>query len=233
MVAVSMEGHDEEGWMVVEGVIVGDSEEEVFMNVFVLRTPDLLTVFIDNGVLVGVVGDDGGTGRGGEEMGEELSFQGNREWEVREFGSGQSGRGNDSDRGFSDGWQEVLDGDVGKWDMLNDFFKLKVDIGVLVFGGWGVLKLRAYNVSLLGSNVGEDMENVGQGGNDREWGWGAIGIEAHGKIITTWAGVVPGVVGTIEVVLDDLVGSDDVDLIGIVNLRPIGNREGRGDNEGG
>jgi hypothetical protein len=45
--------------------------------------------------------------------------------------------------------------------MLNDFFELKVDIGILVFGGQRVLKLRAYNVSLFGGNVGEDVEEVG------------------------------------------------------------------------
>jgi hypothetical protein len=51
-------------------------------------------------------------------------------------------------------------------------------------------------------------------------------------VITTWAGVVPGVVGTIEVVLDDLVGSGDVDLVGVVDLRPVSNRKGGGDDEG-
>jgi hypothetical protein len=44
--------------------------------------------------------------------------------------------------------------------MLNDFFKLKVDVGVLMFRGWGVLKLGAYYVSLLGGNIGKDMEEV-------------------------------------------------------------------------
>ena len=40
-------------------------------------------------------------------------------------------------------------------------------------------------------------------------------------------GVVPGVVGAVEEVLDDLVGGDDVDLIDVVDGRP------RGDGEGG
>ena len=52
-------------------------------------------------------------------------------------------------------------------------------------------------------------------------------------MITTRAGVIPGVVGTIEVVLDDLAGGGDVDLVGVVDLRPIGNRKGRGDDKGG
>jgi hypothetical protein len=37
-------------------------------------------------------------------------------------------------------------------------------------------------------------------------------------MITTQAGVVPGVVKTIEVALYDLVGGSDIDLIDIVNL---------------
>ena len=40
-------------------------------------------------------------------------------------------------------------------------------------------------------------------------------------------GIVPGVVGTIEEVLDDLLGGDDIDLVDIVNGGP------RGDGEGG
>jgi hypothetical protein len=93
--------------------------------------------------------------------------------------------------------------------------------------------LRAYNVSLLGSDVGEDMEEVGWGGNNRGQGQGAIGIGACGGAITTWAGVVPDVVRTIEVVLDDLVSGNNIDLVSVVDLGPIGNRKGGGDNKGG
>jgi hypothetical protein len=39
-----------------------------------------------------------------------------------------------------------------------------------------------------------------------------------GGVITTRAGIVPGIVRTIKVVLDDLVGGDDIDLIGVVDL---------------
>jgi hypothetical protein len=38
------------------------------------------------------------------------------------------------------------------------------------------------------------------------------------EMITIWAEVVLGVVRTVEVVLNDLVGGDDIDLIGVVNL---------------
>jgi hypothetical protein len=108
-----------------------------------------------------------------------------------------------------------------------------VDVGILVFRGWGILKLGAYNVSLFGSNIGKDVEEVGWGGNDGGRGQGAIGIKACGGAITIWAGVIPSVVRTIEVVLDDLVGSGNVDLISVVDLGPIGNREGGGDDKGG
>ena len=39
-------------------------------------------------------------------------------------------------------------------------------------------------------------------------------------------GVVPGVVGAIEEVLDNLVGGDDVDLVDVVDGGPRGDREG-------
>jgi hypothetical protein len=37
-------------------------------------------------------------------------------------------------------------------------------------------------------------------------------------MVTTGARVVPGIVETIEVVLDDLVGGSNVDLVDVVNL---------------
>ena len=39
-------------------------------------------------------------------------------------------------------------------------------------------------------------------------------------------GVVPGVMGAIEEILDNLVGGDDVDLVDIINGGPRGDREG-------
>jgi hypothetical protein len=107
-----------------------------------------------------------------------------------------------------------------------------VDVLVLVFGGQRVLKLRAYDVSLFSSDVGKDVEEVGRGSDDGGRGAGAVCVAACGEAVTSWTGVVPGVVGTIQVVLDDLVGSGDVDLIGVVDLRPVGNGKGGGDNKG-
>ena len=53
------------------------------------------------------------------------------------------GQGDDSNRGFNDGGQEVLNWDVREGDTVDDFFELKVDVCVLSFVGRGVLELRA------------------------------------------------------------------------------------------
>jgi hypothetical protein len=143
MVTVGMEGHDEEGGVVVEGVVLGDGEEEVFLDILILWTPDLLTAFVDNSVLVRVVGNGGSTGWGSEEMREELGFWGDGEQEVGKDGSRQSRGRDDGDGSFSDGWWEVFYGDVSEGDSLDDFLELEVDVGILLFGGWGVLKLQA------------------------------------------------------------------------------------------
>jgi hypothetical protein len=103
MIAVGTKGHNKEGRVVVKSIVLGNGEQEILLDIFVLWIPDLLTAFIDDGVLVRVVGDGGGIRQGSEEMGEELSFQGDRKWEVGEDRSGWGGRDNDSNRGFSDG----------------------------------------------------------------------------------------------------------------------------------
>jgi hypothetical protein len=232
MVAVGMEGHDKEGRIVVKGIVAGDGEEEVALDVLILGAPDFFATFIDDGVLVWVVSDGGGTGQGGKEVGEELSFWGDGKRKVREDGSGRGRGGDDSDGGFNDRRWEILDRDVCERDPLDDFFKLVVDVCVLVFDGRGVLKLRAYNVSLLGGDGGEDVEEVGWGDGNGGQGTGAIGVRVHGGTITTWAWIIPDIVGTVEVVLDDLVGGGDINLVGVVDLGPIGNRKGGGDDEG-
>jgi hypothetical protein len=164
--------------MVVKGIIVGDGEEEVLVNVFILWAPDFLTAFVDDGVLMWVVGNGSGARQGSEEVGEELGFQGDGEQEVGEDRSRWGRGGDDSDWGFNNGQQEVFDGDIGKRDSFDDFFELKIDVRVLVFGGQGVLELRAYNVSLLGGDIGKDVEKVRWGDNNGGWGQGAMGIEA-------------------------------------------------------
>jgi hypothetical protein len=52
-----------------------------------------------------------------------------------------------------------------------------------MFGGQGVLKLGAYDVSLSGGDIGENVEEVGQGGDDGGQGSGAV--EAYSGAFTT------------------------------------------------
>jgi hypothetical protein len=130
-------------------------------------------------------------------VGEELGFRGDGERKVRKDGSGQGGGGDDCDGGFNDRRREILKRDVSEGDSFDNFFELEMDVGVLVFGGRGILKLRAFNVSLLGGNVGEDVEEVWWGGDNGGWGAGTVVVVACGEAITSWAGIVPGVVGTV------------------------------------
>ena len=46
-------------------------------------------------------------------------------------------------------------------------------------------------------------------------------------------GIVPGVVGTVEKVLDDLVGGGDIELIDVIKLGPRGGGKGGGGDDGG
>jgi hypothetical protein len=88
IVAVGMEGRDKVGGVVIKGVVLGDGEEEVMLDIFFLWTPDFLTMFIDDGVLMRMVVDGGGTRQGSEEVGEEVSFR--VEWK-QEDGEDRSG----------------------------------------------------------------------------------------------------------------------------------------------
>ena len=58
----------------------------------------------------------------------------------------------------------------------------------------------------------------------REW-VRKIGVDHNRRGV--WGGVVPGIVGAIEEVLDNLLGGNDVDLVYVVDGGP------RGDGEGG
>jgi hypothetical protein len=124
VIAVGTKRCDEESGVVVEGIVTGDGEQEVFLNILILRTPDLLTSFVDDGVLMWVVSNGGGARWGSEEVGEELGFWGDGERKVGEDRSGQGGGGDDGNGGFNDGRREVFDGDVGEGDSLDNFFEL-------------------------------------------------------------------------------------------------------------
>ena len=71
-----------------------------------------------------------------------------------------------------------------------------------------------------------DSDDGRDGGNAVTFLSGARAIEG--------AWVIPSVVGTVEKVLDDLVGGGDVQLIDVVNLGPRdGGKGGGGDGSGG
>ena len=111
-----------------------------------MGAPDLFSVFVNDGVLVGVDVVGEGAGRGSPEMWEELvlGVEGNDgKGEFLEDRSRRGGRGDDSNRGFDNGGREVFNGDVRERDAVNGFLELKVDVRVLGFVGGRVLKLRA------------------------------------------------------------------------------------------
>jgi hypothetical protein len=82
--------------------------------------------------------------------------------------------------------------------------------------------LRAFYVSLLGSDVSKDVEEVGQGdggvGEDGggDEGQGAVLVVMRAVTIQAW--IVLGIVRTVEKVLDDLGGGGEVLLINVINL---------------
>ena len=111
-----------------------------------MGTPDLLTAFVDDGVLVrvDVVGE--GARGGGPEVWEELvlGVEGDdRKGEFLEDGSGWGGRRDDGNGGFNNGGREILNGDVREGDAVDNFLELKMDVSVLGFVGRGVLELWA------------------------------------------------------------------------------------------
>ena len=89
----------------------------------------------------------------------------------------------------------------------------------------------------MGGNVGEDVEEVWRGvdtiDSDERRGRRNAVTFASGAGAIKRAGVVPGVVRTVEKVLDDLVGGGDVELVSVVKLGPRGGGEGGGGDDGG
>ena len=81
------------------------------------------------------------------------------------------------------------------------------------------------------------MKEVGRGVNaidGDEGGGGRNAVPfASGAGAIKGTGVIPGVVRTVEEVLDDLVGSGDVELISVIKLRPRGGGKGGGGDNGG
>ena len=81
------------------------------------------------------------------------------------------------------------------------------------------------------------MEEIGRGvdaidSDERRGGGNAVTFTGGAGAIEG-AGVVPGVMRTVEKVLDDLVGGGDVELVNVVKLGPGGGGEGRGGDDSG
>ena len=89
----------------------------------------------------------------------------------------------------------------------------------------------------MGGDIGEDVEEIGWGvdaiDSDEGRGRGNAVTFASGAGAIEGAWVIPGVVGTVKEVLDDLVGSSNVELINIIKLGPRGGRKGGGGDNGG
>ena len=147
VVDAGTEGGNEVARVVVKLGKTGDGAEDVTINELVLGAPDLLSMFVNDSVLMGV-GVVGKVARWGGER---------REVEVNEgFGDegryggskdrrGRSRRGDGLDGGEDNRQQEVLNWDFSEGYLLNDFLELEMDVGVLGFDcgiDRGVLKLR-------------------------------------------------------------------------------------------
>jgi hypothetical protein len=222
VVGVDAKGSAEVGGVVVKVVDAGDELKEVGVYVLLLGAPEFLAAFVNNSVLVRVLVSGEVASRGGEEVGEEFDFDKEREREDGKDGSGWAWGRDTGNRGFGDRRREIFDGDVSKGDAVNHVLKLAMCVLVLVLVGGGVLELRAFYVSLLCGDISKDIEEVGQGDGgvgedgDRDEGQGAILVET--RVVTIQAWIVPGVVRTVEEVLDDLGGSSNVLLIDVIDL---------------
>ena len=89
----------------------------------------------------------------------------------------------------------------------------------------------------MGGDVGEDVEEVGRGvdtiDSDEGRGGGNTVMFTSRAGAIEGAGVILGVVGTVEEVLDNLVGGSDVELINVVKLGPRGGGKGGGGDDSG
>jgi len=72
---VSAKGGDKGNGMSFEIGDVGNEAEEVMFNEFLLWDPELLTVVIDDGILMGVTVDGKGAGGSMKEVGKKVSYR--------------------------------------------------------------------------------------------------------------------------------------------------------------
>ena len=177
VVTKGAEGSDKIWVVLVKGIVLWNVHQEVVFNVFVLGGPNLLSLFVDDGVLVWVM-VSGGAGQGSEELWEELSFGEDEEWKGMAGRSRRGRRWGSGNRSGDNRQREVLNWDVCKRDSLNDFLETLVDVDVLGLRV-RILELGTNNVVLLGGNVGENLKEIGWGdskgggdwsdGDNRRW----------------------------------------------------------------
>ena len=72
---VSVKWGNKRDWVSLEVRDAGNEMEKVALDEFFLWDPKLFSAVVDDGVLVGVSVDDKGTGRGVEEVGEEIDYR--------------------------------------------------------------------------------------------------------------------------------------------------------------
>ena len=88
VVNVGLERSDEESGVIVKLIESGNEMEEVGVDKFFLGHPDLLTSFVDYGILVGMFVDDAGAERGSEEAREVFEIYANGFfWEISKSGT--------------------------------------------------------------------------------------------------------------------------------------------------
>jgi len=72
---VGMEWGNKRDWVSLKVGDMGDEMEEVTLDEFFLRDPELFSVIVDDCVLMEVSIDGEGTGRGMEKVGKEVSYR--------------------------------------------------------------------------------------------------------------------------------------------------------------
>jgi len=72
---VSVEWGNKRDWVSLKVRDTGDEMEEITLDKFFLRDPELFSAIVNDYILVRVAIDNEGTGGGSEEIGEEVSYR--------------------------------------------------------------------------------------------------------------------------------------------------------------
>jgi len=209
------------GGVVVEVFDPRDDAEGVAVDVLVLRTPDLLTRFVNNCIQVRVSVSSLEARGFGEEVGEEGEVEGGR----RLYGGGGDG-GRVAERWgwapnnvfgrWGAGWE---DGGDGRRDVL-DFFD-----------EWDIFD-EAVEIGSVGGDVGEKIQRLvlkvvelvtsdgEEGAKEEAGGWGGDVVVEEGRRRGRYL---------LEVSVDGGGGCVDVGLVGETYFRPSGRGDGGGD----